>query len=126
MSKPELLTPRQAQVLMLIETAWEMFRHAPSQRWIATRIGKNVSTINQVVAELEAKGYISREKGKAYGIRLVERHPETIAEKIFQDLRIAIDGCFGGWEKAPPCFQKKVANIEKRYTVGREDIKSND
>lgn len=117
----ELLTPKQAHVLTLIQVAWESFGHAPSQRWIAERIGKNISTVNQLVGELEAKGYITREKGKAYGIRLVETDEDKLGAMIFRDLRQAINGCFGSYDALPGCFQKKFNELEKRYTIPREE-----
>jgi len=115
----EVLTPKQAHVLTLISVAWESFGHAPSQRWIAERLNRNVSTINEIIGQLEAKGYVTREKGKAFGVRLVETDEDKLAAQIFRDLRVAMAGCFG--TEIPPCFLKKVNALETRYTIPREE-----
>ncbi|MET9393437.1 MarR family transcriptional regulator [Streptomyces sp. NPDC006624] len=67
----EYLTERQEQILRCIRTAIADRGEAPTVAEIATAVGLRPSSVHYQLRELETKGSIAREPGRARGIRLV-------------------------------------------------------
>jgi repressor LexA len=66
--RPEPLSRRQAETLRKIEDALVSFEHAPSIRELAEAVGRAHSSLLQMLARLEAKGWVRRARGGAVEI----------------------------------------------------------
>lgn len=76
-----------------IHDMWELEQRIPTQREMASACETSLSTINDTLSILEAKGRIVRERYKKGGIRFVEAEPEADeqVEEVYQYIRDAID-----------------------------------
>jgi|GEM_PF-3547049 len=60
-----------------IRDMWELEKRIPTQREMASACETSLSTINDTLSILEAKGRIVRERYKKGGIRFVEASPDA-------------------------------------------------
>lgn len=61
--RPEPLSRRQAETLRKLEDALVSFEHAPSIRELAESVGRAHSSLLQMLARLEEKGWVRRARG---------------------------------------------------------------
>ncbi|MFF8679521.1 LexA family protein [Streptomyces sp. NPDC015237] len=66
----DYLTPRQEEILRTIRAAITDQGDAPTVAEIAAAVRLSPSTVHYQLGELETKGAIAREPGRARGIRL--------------------------------------------------------
>jgi len=66
------LTPRQAETFNFIRAFISQNKYPPSQRQIATELGfKAVRSVQQLLGQLERKGFISHTAGVGRSLRVV-------------------------------------------------------
>ncbi|NUS79181.1 MAG: MarR family transcriptional regulator [Streptomyces sp.] len=68
--KTEYLTLRQEEILRIIRAAITDHGDAPTVAEISAAVRLSPSTVHYQLGELESKGAIAREPGRARGIRL--------------------------------------------------------
>jgi repressor LexA len=71
-TRPEPLTRRQAEALRRLEDALVSFEHAPSIRELAEAVGRAHSTLLEMLARLEEKGWVRRTRD---GVELLHGAP---------------------------------------------------
>src|SRR5689334_4303564 len=71
-SRPEPLSRRQAEALRKLEDALVSFEHAPSIRELAEAVGRAHSSLLEMLARLEEKGWVRRTRD---GVELLHRAP---------------------------------------------------
>lgn len=64
------LTPKQADVLSMIERHTRRYGYAPSIREIAAKTGRSKTAAHQLVVQLERRGAISRKANSARTIQM--------------------------------------------------------
>ena len=75
--QPAPLTPKQAAYLDFIQSYIEAYGTGPTWREMQAFFHVTPPPVQQIVIELERKGYITREPGKARSIRVVQRVPQA-------------------------------------------------
>ena len=67
------LTPRQQELLQFIEQFISANRYPPSHRQMAARMGSTaVRGVQQLLDQLQKKGYVVRTPGVSRGLRLLQ------------------------------------------------------
>ena len=78
MKLPEVLTPRQREILDYLRTMLREKAYPPTVREIGLAIGlSSSSTVQNHLNTLERKGYIHRDPAKSRAIELVEKEPRS-------------------------------------------------
>ncbi len=72
-TRPDRLTRRQAEALRRLEDALLSFEHAPSIRELAEAVGRAHSTLLEMLAKLEEKGWVRRSADG--GVEVLHRAP---------------------------------------------------
>lgn len=71
--KPPLLSPRQAQLVEVVEQLTAKTGYPPSSREIAAEMRVHPSRVNQLIATAAARGAVTRDPGKMRSVRVVHR-----------------------------------------------------
>ena len=70
---PPLLSPRQAQLVDVVEQLTAKTGYPPSSREIAAVMGVHYSRVNQLIATAAARGAVTRDPGKMRSVRVLHR-----------------------------------------------------
>jgi len=70
---PPLLSPRQKQLVEVVETLTRDHGYPPSTREIAAVMGVHFSRVNQLIATAAARGAVTRDPGKMRSVRVIHR-----------------------------------------------------
>ena len=70
---PPLLSPRQAELVEVVERLTANTGYPPSSREIAAVMGVHHSRVNQLIATAAARGAVTRDPGKMRSVRVLHR-----------------------------------------------------
>jgi SOS-response transcriptional repressor LexA len=73
-SKTPTLTPRQTELVQVVERLTDETGYPPTYREIASVMRVHPSRVNQLVASTAARGAVMRDRGKMRSVRVIDRH----------------------------------------------------